>query len=210
MSAVKVLASAREVEPAAFGRSEGDLVEAARIHSLNDLQRVTAYRRQAVERADALGEICRQWLDGSERPTAAGERPHVTVTVAADALHEHSAVKGGSPMSELDHVGPGDPGDGSAARLRRVAHAGDHDRAVGAARRRQAHTGGTTRDAPSRDRARSPLPVPRLRPPAHVVRHAPLPHDGGPSVTRCARTGAVRQQPVLRASHGARSGLRSS
>src|SRR5206468_2745458 len=27
--------------------------------------------------ADALGEICRQWLDRLDRPTVAGERPHV-------------------------------------------------------------------------------------------------------------------------------------
>lgn len=37
-------------------------------------------------RADALGEICRRWLDGAERPTVAGERPHVTVTVGVEAL----------------------------------------------------------------------------------------------------------------------------
>jgi Domain of unknown function (DUF222)/HNH endonuclease len=142
-------------------------VEAARIHSLNDLQRVASYWHQAVERehalsvdeklreqrqlhasvsllgmvrvdgnldpetgetlltaldavldaearsrpqdddrtpaqrrADALGEICRQWLDGAERPSVAGERPHVTVTVAAEGLGDGPAI------SELDHVGP--------------------------------------------------------------------------------------------------------
>src|SRR5256714_5681384 len=133
---------------AEFQRCEKELVEAARIHSMNDLQRVTAYWRQAVEReltlegderlrerrrlhasvtflgvvrldgdldpesgetlltalravldaesrssregddrtpaqrrADALEEICGQWLDLNGRPTVAGERPHVTVTV---------------------------------------------------------------------------------------------------------------------------------
>jgi hypothetical protein len=137
-----VLVTARETDPSAFERSEGTLVEAARIHSMNDLQRAAAYWRQAVEqehaleseeklreqrrlhasvsllgmvrvdgnldpetgetlltalgavldsearsrrendertpaqrRADALGEICRQWLDGAPRPTVAGERP---------------------------------------------------------------------------------------------------------------------------------------
>ena len=132
MSAVRVLVAARDADPSAFLRCETELVEAARIHSMHDLQRVAAYWRQAVEReraaegddmlrqrrrlhasvsflgmvrvdgdldpetgetlltvlravldaesrsrgedddrtpaqrrADALGEICRQWLDGS-------------------------------------------------------------------------------------------------------------------------------------------------
>src|SRR5438270_7556133 len=50
MSAVKVLVAARDADPAEFRRSEEQLVEAARIHSTNDLQRVAAYWRQAVER----------------------------------------------------------------------------------------------------------------------------------------------------------------
>ena len=58
-------------------------------------------RTPAQRRADALGEICRQWLDGSERPVVAGELPHLSVTVAAEAL-----VGGGSGAGELDHVGP--------------------------------------------------------------------------------------------------------
>jgi hypothetical protein len=47
---VRVLGKARAVEPEAFRRDESELVEAARIHSVNDLQRVAAYWRQAVER----------------------------------------------------------------------------------------------------------------------------------------------------------------
>ena len=57
-------------------------------------------RTPAQKRADALGEICRQWLDLAERPIVAGERPHVTVTVDAAALG------GGSDAGELDHAGP--------------------------------------------------------------------------------------------------------
>ena len=57
-------------------------------------------RTPAERRADALGEICRQWLDLAERPAVAGERPHVTVTVDADAL---AASRG---AGELDHAGP--------------------------------------------------------------------------------------------------------
>jgi hypothetical protein len=56
-------------------------------------------RTPAQRRADALGEVCRQWLDGAGRPTVAGEHPHLTVTVGAEVLP-------GAPPSELDHVGP--------------------------------------------------------------------------------------------------------
>src|SRR5204862_6796342 len=50
ISAVKVLADAREADPDAFARCEPELVEAARVHSIGDLQRVAAYWRQRVER----------------------------------------------------------------------------------------------------------------------------------------------------------------
>ena len=43
----------------------------------------------------------RCYLDRSDRPTVAGERPHVTVTVAAEGLHGDLEVD-----AELDHVGP--------------------------------------------------------------------------------------------------------
>jgi hypothetical protein len=165
MSAVRVLVAARHVDPSAFERSEAQLVEAARIHSMQDLQRVATFWRQRVEhereprgedvaragrrlhasvsflgmvrvdgeldpetgetlltalravldaesrsgshddrtpaqrRADALGGICRQWLDGADRPRVAGELPHVTVTMGAETL------AGGPAPAELDHVG---------------------------------------------------------------------------------------------------------
>lgn len=165
LSAARMLAEARDVDPEAFRRSEAHLVETARIHSMHDLRRVVAFWREAAEkersldgeerlrarrrlhasvgflgmvrvdgdldpetgetlltalhavldaesrsrtqdderspaqrRADALGEICRQWLDLADRPTVSGERPHVTVTVAADAFRDGSG--------ELDHAGP--------------------------------------------------------------------------------------------------------
>jgi hypothetical protein len=56
-------------------------------------------RTPAQKKADALHEICRQWLDGADRPSVAGERPHVTVTVPVEALGRAGAV------AELDHVG---------------------------------------------------------------------------------------------------------
>lgn len=195
--AVRVLVAARETDHEAFTRSERELVEAARVHRVRDLQRVTGYWRQAVEqeqrvqdedvlanrrrlhatptifgmvrvdgdldpetgetlltalqaimdadtrrggsgddrtpaqrRADALGEICRQWLDSGDRPTVAGERPHVTVTVNVDALRSANPeprekklapegksdsadatgdrTEGGAwpVVTELDHAGP--------------------------------------------------------------------------------------------------------
>jgi hypothetical protein len=58
-------------------------------------------RTPAQRRADAIGEICRQWLDGAGRPVVGGERPHVTVTVSAETLARTSAEAG-----ELDHAGP--------------------------------------------------------------------------------------------------------
>ena len=180
MSAARVLVDARDADHEAFRSSEATLVEAARIHSMQDVRRVAAYWRQAAEReaalggeeklrerrrlhasvtfmgmvrvdgdldpetgetlltalravldaesrtaatddtrspaqrrADALGEVCRQWLDLGDRPTVAGERPHVTITVGTDALAEsgHNDGNGAHPsrLSELDHAGPVDP-----------------------------------------------------------------------------------------------------
>ena len=137
-----VLAHVREADPELFSRDEEVLLEAARTHSIADLQKVAAYWRQRVERerdeegpdalherrklhasvtyggmvrvdgdldpetgeslltalravldaeartrteddrrtpaqrrADALGEICRGWLDRADRPSVGGEAP---------------------------------------------------------------------------------------------------------------------------------------
>jgi hypothetical protein len=56
-------------------------------------------RSPAQRRADALGEICRAWLDRSDRPEVAGERPHVTVTVPLGRLTNRL-------VPDLDHTGP--------------------------------------------------------------------------------------------------------
>jgi len=53
-----------------------------------------AWARDGVEdvrtapqrRADAMTELCRSWLDRSDRPEVAGERPHVVVTVDLESL----------------------------------------------------------------------------------------------------------------------------
>jgi hypothetical protein len=190
MSAVRVLVAARDTDREAFKESENALVEAARIHSMHDLNRVAAYWRQAIEhehaltseekvrahrrlhasvtflgmvrvdgnldpetgetlltalsavldaesrswtegdartpaqrRADALGEICRQWLDQNTRPSVGGEKPHVTVTVDAETLRD-----GGMGQSEMDRVGPISPEVAKRwacdASIRRVVMAG--------------------------------------------------------------------------------------
>jgi hypothetical protein len=188
LSAARVLAKIRQVDPVAFREDEAQLVEAARIHSMGDLHRVAAYWRQEVERdrladgddavrarralrasvtfmgmvrldgeldpetgetlltalgavldadarerddhdrrspaqrrADALGEVCRQWLDLADRPLVGGERPHVSVlvdvgtlsTTEADDAARRSVIdvgRRGRPavgvMSELGRVGP--------------------------------------------------------------------------------------------------------
>jgi hypothetical protein len=46
----------------------------------------TDTRSPARSRADALGELCRQWLDSQDRPVVAGERPHVIVTIDVETL----------------------------------------------------------------------------------------------------------------------------
>jgi Domain of unknown function (DUF222)/HNH endonuclease len=51
-------------------------------------------------RADALGEICHQWMDGSNRASIAGERPHLTVTVDLDTLERRAGRR-----CELDDAG---------------------------------------------------------------------------------------------------------
>jgi hypothetical protein len=50
--AVRVLVGAREVDAEAFGRCEADLLRAAQIHPVRDLQRVVAYWRLLVDAED--------------------------------------------------------------------------------------------------------------------------------------------------------------
>jgi hypothetical protein len=68
-------------------------------------------RTPAQRRADALYEITRHYLDSSDRPTVAGERPNVTLTMDA-----HSLRDGTGKTCELDHVSPVD-----AQTARRIA-----------------------------------------------------------------------------------------
>jgi hypothetical protein len=58
-------------------------------------------RTMPQRRADALGEICRGWLDSGRQGSVAGERPHITVTVDLRTLQDDAAGR-----SELDLTGP--------------------------------------------------------------------------------------------------------
>ncbi len=66
-------------------------------------RRTPELRNPAQRRADALGEICRMWLDSSDRPEVLGERPHVVVTLDLEAL------EGRVGRSELQDWGPVTP-----------------------------------------------------------------------------------------------------
>jgi hypothetical protein len=159
-----MLVSAREANPAEFGRAEETLVAAAAALPVRELRAAIAYWREAADRvaavqdaglrrdrrrlhvspslegmvrvdgeldpetgqvvittlravlgaardrsdrrtapqrrADALGEVCHQWLDGANRPSIAGERPHVTVTVDLDSLERRAGRR-----CQLDEAG---------------------------------------------------------------------------------------------------------
>jgi hypothetical protein len=61
-------------------------------------------RTPTQRRADALGEICRQWLDSRERPTIGGERPHVVVTIDLETLIERSGQR--SELQDTGQISP--------------------------------------------------------------------------------------------------------
>jgi hypothetical protein len=61
----------------------------------------TDTRTAPQRRADALTELCRAWLDRSDRPAVGGERPHVIVTVDLQSL-----VGRLGRTCELEDVGP--------------------------------------------------------------------------------------------------------
>ena len=61
-------------------------------------------RSPAQRRADALGEVCRGWLDRPDRPVVAGERPHVTVVVDLETLEGRAGR--GSETAEGTRISP--------------------------------------------------------------------------------------------------------
>ena len=63
-------------------------------------------RTAPQRRADALGEICRSFLDGADRPVVGGERPHLTVTVPLAVLSPPTRRDDVASIAELDPTGP--------------------------------------------------------------------------------------------------------
>lgn len=77
-------------------------------------------RSPGQRRADALGEVCRQWLGSLDRPIVAGERPHVVVTVDLATLLGRPGHR-----SELE-----DAGTVTAGTARRLACDADVTRVI--------------------------------------------------------------------------------
>jgi hypothetical protein len=91
-------------------RIDGDLDSESGQSLITALRAVQdAWVRDGVEdprsapqrRADALTELCRSWLDRSDRPQVAGERPHIVVTVDLQSLQGRLGRR-----SELEDTGP--------------------------------------------------------------------------------------------------------
>ena len=122
-------------------------------------------RSPAQRRADALVEICRQWLDLADRPAVAGERPHVTITVPADAL----PAGGGWGRASSTTLGPA-----PTETARRLACDASIMRVVLAGSSEPLDVGRRTSVVPPGMRravsdAGPAVPIPGLRPPTYVV-----------------------------------------
>jgi hypothetical protein len=90
-------------------RADGDLtpeVGACFLSALGAVMDAEAHRGGTEERSasqrrhDALGIICRAFLDSKDRPRVAGELPHLSVVVPMETLIS------GTGEAELEHVGP--------------------------------------------------------------------------------------------------------
>jgi len=62
-------------------------------------------RTPAQRRADALCELAHRYLDSPKRPTVAGERPHITVTVDIETLRAGRDGGKETTWCEFDHTG---------------------------------------------------------------------------------------------------------
>lgn len=67
-------------------------------------ERTEDQRIPAQRRADALGEICREWLDLAERPAIGGERPHVVVTMDLATLEARAGS--GASLEDAGAITP--------------------------------------------------------------------------------------------------------
>lgn len=77
------------------------LITALRAVQDADVRSGPDLRTPAQRRADALGELCRWWLDRSDRSSVGGERQHVVVTMDLDSLERRAGRR-----CELSDAGP--------------------------------------------------------------------------------------------------------
>ena len=77
----------------------GEIVLTA-IRALSETTDTTDTRTPQQRRADALVDLCRDYLDHGNTPTQGGEKPHVTLVVSLEALE----TRAGKPC-ELDETG---------------------------------------------------------------------------------------------------------
>ena len=77
----------------------GEVVLAA-IRALAETTDPSDDRSAQQRRADALVELCRDYLDHGDTPVQGGEKPHITLTVSLETLEQRT----GSPC-ELDETG---------------------------------------------------------------------------------------------------------
>jgi Domain of unknown function (DUF222)/HNH endonuclease len=96
-------------------------------------------RSPAQRRCDALGEITRAWLDRSDRPEVAGERPHLTVTLDLETLQGRTGRR-----CELDEAGRI-----SASSARRIACDASVSRVITRGASEPLEVGRTTRVVPA-------------------------------------------------------------
>jgi Domain of unknown function (DUF222) len=104
-------------------------------------------RTPTQRRADALGDVCSGWLASLERPTVAGERPNVVVTMDIATLEGRAGRR-----AELDHAGGITP-----ETARRLACDADVTRVVTEAARSRSSSVGAPRSCHPGSAARSPF-----------------------------------------------------
>ena len=124
-------------------------------------------RTAPQRRADALVALCRSWLDRSDRPEIAGERPHVVVTVDLETLEGRAGRR-----SQLEDTGPVTP-----ETARRLACDAGVSRIITAGRSEPLDVGRKTPVVPAAIRRALVLRnggcrVPRMRAASSVVRRA--------------------------------------
>jgi hypothetical protein len=137
-------------------------------------------RTAPQRRADALVTLCRSWLDHSDRPEIAGERPHVVVTVDLETLEGRAGGR-----SQLEDAGPVTPGT-----ARRLACDAGVSRVITAGRSEPLDVGRKTPVVPA------------------AIRRALVVRDGGCAFPGCGRPQAwCDAHHVVHWSDGGRTAL---